>query len=75
MKICLLREWRARIAHVLALPRGYKCKLDAVMITNPYYNASTYTLVLRYCNENLEHLITLRYLHESVIRITLGLGM
>jgi len=40
---------------------GYKPKLDAVMITNPYFNASAYTVVLRYSNENLENFISLRY--------------
>jgi len=59
--ICLLREWRARTARVLAVPWGYKRKHDAFMVTNPYYNASAYTLVLRYSNEILEHFISLRY--------------
>jgi len=61
MKTCLLRELRARTARVLALHWGYKPKHDAVMVTNPYYNASAYTLVARYSNENLEHFISLRY--------------
>jgi hypothetical protein len=59
--IYLLREWIARTAHVLAVPWGYKSKHDAFMVTNPYYNASAYTLVLTYSNENLEHFINSRF--------------